>query len=265
MKIGIVIPVYIATDLHIDFTEQTIGSIKTKHETQIYTILNYCHPMFQSRADHLPNIVPNPKGNALAAAWNLGMDLAIKDSCDYILFPNNDILFHPECIDNLVDFANENHQAVMWTAAQADGNDRNFKLSPPEPRDDFDEHPHFSCFMVEREFPQILSKIERGTKEPFPGYFDENYKPAYFEDGDMHNRILRANLKALKTARAWFYHYGSRTIHVDENLFRSNGTTYEKNKAYFTQKWGWNPQDNSPVENDDQIRFKFKQPFEKAD
>lgn len=261
MKLIIGIPIYITDPLHIDFTRQTLESINTSHDKQIFIVSNYVKPEFQEEVDklikefHAVNYV-NEK-NSVSAAWNRAIDAAVLQNVDYILLPNNDIVFHPDCIDNLIKFAEEHQDGILWTANTHD-NLRTLKTA--EMNDSFDEHPHFSCFMMSLKGVEKLQEIEKDTKEPMPGYFDEGFEAAYFEDNDMHNRILRAKLKAYKTASALFYHYGSRTIKVDEDLYLKNNVTYNKNRDYFKSKWGFDPH-GSAVENDDPIRFKFKEPF----
>lgn len=266
MKIGIVLPIYISTDLHIEFTEKTLESIKSGHEVETYVVATHVEPelenvitsvvMTYSDQLHLAD-----KGNILGAAWNQGINYFVGKGVDYILIPNNDIIFHPEAIDNLVQFAEENKDGVyMWTANEYE-NLRKIKTAKVD-NFSFDDHPHFSCFMVSPNSVNQLADYEKDNGEPFPGMFDENFKPAYFEDNDMHTRILRSGMKALKTASAMFYHFGSRTIKSDDELDRKNKRTYEASRAYFIDKWGWDPHGRA-VDNNDPIRYAFSKPFNK--
>lgn len=264
MKLIIGIAVYASDPLHLDFTEQTVKSIKTKYDKEILLISNYVKPNLKEDLENLAKkyncqLIENPDGNSVGGAWNIAITKAIIDSAGpkYILLPNNDIVFKSDCIDNLVKFAEEHPDAILWTA---NTHDNLRTLEQAEINDSFDEHPHFSCFMMSVDGINKLQKIEMGTKEPRAGLFDLGYEAGYFEDNDMHNRILRARLKAYKTASAIFYHYGSRTIKVDDEVFLKNKITYENNRQYFIRKWGFDPH-NNPVENDDPIRFKFKEPF----
>ena len=258
-KIAIIVPVYIANDLHLEFTETTIASIKTSHEYELVLVNNFCVPEYFGKLTEMSKTVIHTKENNVSASWNEGIKYAIENKFNYALVINNDIIFHPLAIDNLVKFAQEHTEYVMWTAVEH-GDFRSIKTA--QPRDSFDEHPHFSCFMISPKTVELLKKKEEGTKEPNPGLFDKNFKPAYFEDGDMHNRILRAGLKAGKTAMSLFYHFGSRTIKVDDDLNRKNKRTYEASREYFNKKWGWDPH-NNVLENNDKKRFIYKEPFEK--
>ena len=257
MKIIVAIPVYISNELHAEFTETTIKSIQTIHKSEIILINNFCKPEFIPRMRVLAKLIYSRENN-VAAAWNTGIRYGFEKKADYILIPNNDLIFHPKCIDNLIKFAKLHSEYILWTASEYTDM-RTLNLAKFE--NSFDEHPHFSCFMISPKTIELLKAKEERTKEPNPGFFDENFIVAYFEDGDYHQRILRAGYKAGKTASALFYHFGSRTIHVDDELYTSNKRSYEDNRAYFKQKWGFDPH-NSVINNDDPIRFKYKGPFQ---
>jgi hypothetical protein len=269
MKLTVGIPVYITQELHAEFTEKTVASIKSKnHDLEIVILINYCKPEYLERMEALGKVIMNSDGNCLASAWNEILDYGNETNADYILIPNNDLIFHPDCVDNLVKFAQEHIEYSMWTAAEWKGQTREETTTAIKScmnnvpiGEGFDDHPHFSCFMVDKYFTGVLADKEEGTKEPKPGYFDENIRPAYFEDGDMHQRLLRLDLKAGKTATALFYHYGSRTIAVDDELDLRNKHTYEKNRSYFISKWGFDPH-NNVLDNNDLKRFIFKSAFE---
>lgn len=257
MKITTVIPVYLSNSLLLDFTEQTLASLKTSHDNTILLVNNYCLPDLKEGLSKLGTVIDNPVGNSVPAAWNLGIKKAIENGSEYIFIPNNDLIFRNDSLDNLIKFAEEHKEMIMWTMAEhCDMR----TLKTKEPENTFDEHPHFSAFMVHKSFPEQLGKLEEGTGEPYPGYFDEDLKVGYFEDGDMHQRLLRQGLKACKTASAWFYHFGSRTIKTDDDLNFQNAKTYEYNRAYFERKWGFNPH-GQVHSNDDPVRFVYKKPF----
>ena len=262
MKLLITIPVYISNELHAEFTEITLKSIKTVHDYEIYLIKNYCKPEFefqlkQLQLDQLCGIITNPKGNSVPASWNLGIQTGIDKHADFIIIPNNDLIFRHDCIDNLIKFAKQHDEFVVWTATEYTDK-RTLEIFEPE--EGFDNHPHFSCFMLSPKTIELLKEKEVGTKEPYPGLFDENFKMAYFEDGDYHQRILRAGYKGGRIFSALFYHFGSRTIKVDDDVDRMHIQPFEANAKYFESKWGWNP-NGIVTESNDPIRFKYKGPF----
>lgn len=267
-------PVYITYDLHLEFTKQTIESIHkanhTNHDYKIFTVVSYCKTEFKKQLEELTSgqIIKYNDINGVSIAWNTGIKYGIEEKYNYIIIINNDIIFHPDSFDNLVNFADK-YDASIWTGAEWKGKDSvesrlaiRDNLKNITYTNDFDEHPHFSFFMMTPQSVSKLKSMEDNTREPYPGLFDENFAPAYFEDGDMHQRILRLGLKAYHSAASLFYHWGSRTIKVDENLGVQNNKSYEKNRQYFISKWGFDPH-SRVVENDAKERFKFKEPFEK--
>lgn len=263
MKICIGVAVYMSNDIHREFTEMMIKSIKSKHEILLCVVQTYATQEQQDKlrefieAQHIKHIYFKSDINSVSKAWNQAIIHGSMNGYDYVLIPNNDIIFKSDCIDNLVQFAEEHPEYIMWTA-----NEFAHKNTLEEAANgtSFDEAPHFSCFMVKNDFITRLRDKELGTEEPVPGLFDEKLVMAYFEDNDMHNRILRAGFKAVKTASAMFYHFGSRTIKTDDELNYHNGQSYERNRMYFVSKWGWDPHGKA-ITNDDPIRFEYIGPF----
>ena len=224
MKLTFVIPVYISNALHLDFTRQTLKSIQTSHDHKVIIVNNFCAPAFRPDLERLATcdwqLVDNPKGNILASAWNLGIKMSFSGDAgspsDYCLLLNNDLILHPKCLDNLVTFATNHPKFLIWSASEW-ANART--LSQAKMTQSFSFHPHFSCFMVA---PKTIEVV---------GYFDEHFTMGYFEDNDYHTRILHAGYQAAATNSAKFYHYGSRTINIDDNLKIEGKYHYQKNRA----------------------------------
>ena len=238
MKIAIVTVPYVSNDLHLTFTMETIGSIKTQHEVDLIGIVNHSREQgqeqiyFEENFDHLEY---NDRNN-LSRAWNKGIEIAVKRGADYVMVPNLDVIFNEHCIDNLVKFAEEHQDAIMWTGSEWENRET---IKEAEWDESFDEHPHFSCFLVKNDFVDRLGKVDVDKENK--GRFDEQYEPAYNEDNDMHYRIKLAGEKALKTATAKFFHYGSRTIKSDHDLEVNNVRTHGQNNLKHVQKWGGMP------------------------
>lgn len=272
-KILIVVPVYISHELHMEFTKNTIESIHkadhTNHTYKIYIISSYCKNEFKPELEKLtPDVIKYNDVNGVSIAWNTGIKHGIDQKYDGVIVINNDIIFHQKAFDNLITFSDEHPNFIMWTMAEWKGASNietriaiHNNLGDIPCGEGFDEHPHFSAFMITPDSSRKLAYKELQTKEPMPGLFDEKFAPAYFEDGDMHQRILRYGFKAGHTATALFYHYGSRTIKIDQDLNMQNGLTYEKNRRYFKEKWNFDPH-GVVIEHDDPIRFENKGPFE---
>jgi len=170
----------------------------------------------------------------LSAAWNKGIDEAFNEkSFDYALVINDDIIFAPCTIDNLVtEFENQSEDVLMLTGSNTriDIDEKYgtplgaFGYPDPGITGNFREHPDFSCFMIDRRLPEIVGK------------FDENFIPAYFEDNDMHYRIQLAGCKAGCTYSAPYYHFGSQTAKPE-----SFHETFRANREYYVRKWGAAP------------------------
>jgi GT2 family glycosyltransferase len=252
MLIGITCPVYLTNHQHERYLDWCTKSIVSKeHDLNFYPVENFVEPgllPLMYHFDHAYNeihILKTQGEQSVAKAWNAGIEAA-GDVCNYVLVINTDIVFKYNAIDRLVAFAETHQEAVMWTMSEyADLG----ILDEAAEDENYTEHPHFSCFMVKPDFLRVV------------GRFDENYSPAYLEDGDMHARLALANLKAYVYGGARFYHFGSRTIKEDRELWAKNGVTFPKNQQYFLSKWGV-----PPVNDVEQMRkVYYKHPYNESD
>jgi len=243
---------YITCKEHFYFLQKTMESIKNQYCPGIEIINMIYYNKYNE--EKLFNIYSNikeineDKPFSVSACWNKIIQEGFKQNAEYILVCNSDIIMNIFCVKNLVNFAESHSKFIFWTASEYDNE---FTINESNiVSDTFDEHPHFSCFMLNK---KTIDKI---------GYFDEKFYPAYFEDQDYHNRILIAGEKAGKTGMAKFYHYGSRTIKCDEELNKRNFITYEKNRKYFLEKWGYDGHGRGYT-NEERIKLSFKKPFNK--
>jgi len=212
MRIGIVIPVLNQFEKAVD----AISSIKSQYDCEVKIIPNY-------RED-----------NCLSAAWNAGLRWSRERRHSFTLIINDDILFAPDTIDNMVHSflkLETGKNCVMITGS----NVRNLLSNPYDilsyktKSKGYEEHPDFACFMVR---PIISLNV---------GFFDENFIPAYFEDNDYHYRINLRGLKAFSDASASYFHYGSQTQNASQSSPVVPPMCFEINRAYYIEKWGGNP------------------------
>lgn len=244
-KLGIVIAVRNC----LQYTQEAIASIKTKWPYQVYVIDDHSDQdmkdWLETRSDIIAFYDP-PESTGLAYNWNLGIRTALDDGCTHIFVPNNDVLFNPKTIDNLVTRINKG-DVVMVTGINSAG-------ACPSPLDIFNleigedsetEHPDFSCFMITK---KLLNKV---------GYFDENFRGAYCEDSDMHARIVLSGNKAITYNRAPYYHYASMTLKQNPNLSDQIRGQHGQNMNYFVQKWGHSLVGDPP----EMQKVYFKTPF----
>ena len=87
------------------------------------------------------------------------------------------------------------------------------------------------------------------------GWFDENFYPAYCEDGDHRYRMsllgigqARIGNVSDETDECQAVHgeapsWGSHTIHADPGLRSANKVTFSNNLEYYRRKWGGRPKE----------------------
>ena len=249
MKIAISCPIFITNAEHKNYLDLTTKSIFSKnHDIVFIPVENYIAPEFRPIHyffEHEPLEIIRTEGNepqSVSKAWNKGISIAADKKCDYVVTINSDIVFKSNAIDRLVDFATSRQEAVVWTASEYA--DLGGIQDAPED-ENYNEHPHFSCFMVKPDFFK------------YAGKFDENFIPAYVEDGDMHARLALVNQKCYIYGGSRFYHWGSRTIKSDRTLWDKNTQTFPKCQQYFLNKWG-----HPPVNEINQMKtLYYKNPF----
>jgi hypothetical protein len=196
-----------------EFTELVASAKTYKHELRIY-------PQLQNRHQ-----VP------LSKAWNNGIREAIADGCEYIIVSNDDVLFAPFTIDEMV---KQTSSALMELPESG----KEYVLFAPldvgETFDDpleiiwskkstefkFREQELFSCFMITPRYVELV------------GTFDENFDPAWFEDNDAERRrcLLGYGLVKFKVP---YIHRGSLSTKKLTRVLNSN-----KSQQYYARKWG---------------------------
>lgn len=153
------------------------------------------------------------------AGWNEGMLRAKEAGYKYALISNDDVEFHPGALLSLYKTLKEsragvvsaNPNAVFGSQGVIGGID-------------------FCCFAVD--IDQIFHRC---------GTFDENFHPAYFEDNDMHRRMILAGVECLIDTNAVVTHHGSQTQYFDRNNPVVPPHMFEDNRRYFIEKWGGSP------------------------
>ena len=253
MRIAITAPIYITNSQHKKYLDLTTKSITSVNHNIVWLPCeNFVHPAFKPLIytfEHEPREIKvlYPTGQqSVSQAWNKGIEEGSRAGCSYILVINTDIIFKTNAIDRLVDFAENNPEAVMWTMSECADL---ANLSSCVDDENISEHPLFSCFLVKTDFFKHVGK------------FDENFAPAYFEDNDMHTRLILAGLKAYRYGGARFFHFRSGTVKSESKLIKKNTAPLLQCQLYFIEKWG------HPAVNDaQQIReVYYKHPYNEAD
>jgi len=174
--------------------------------------------------DHAVNpiVLDNWNHNrGVAASWNEGMRKSLEIGNEYALITNDDALFTPGAIKEMYDFMKYKSNAVFVSPNQ-NAYDEN---EPPR-----ENGADFFCFMVN--IPKLIEKA---------GWFDENIFPAYFEDNDMHRRMLLAGVKSYILPNVQVNHVGSATQNFDPGNPACPPHQFEANRSYFVEKWGGRP------------------------
>ena len=224
MKIGVVSAMLINNAEMMRLTHQWAESVRSSHELSMYAMVNGLKAF---SVDQLEKGLRLMKGDlkifydterSVAGSWNHGIRAAIADGCELIAVCGNDTVLSPDAMDIMAEFgvSPANHNISAWsgcTAGHADGA-VNYDAGD------------CSFFMIR---PWTI--IRHGT-------FDENLKPAYYEDNDMYARIVLGGGECASLHKAKFFHYGSMTTKTDPDLARKVQTRFVMNSRYFQQKWG---------------------------
>ena len=166
----------------------------------------------------------NGRNAGVAFGWNQIIDKALEWGATKILICNNDIAFGPHTVDGMCEaydrLRKEIPETVMVTATN---HTRNLgDIGNVKQEWSHHEHPDFACFMLT---PESIDRV---------GMFCEDYDPAFFEDNDMHWRILLMGYKAFGTNWAPFGHMVSQTRFNNPNIishyrFNVNKTKFCRN------------------------------------
>lgn len=210
-RVGVIIP---TLNQHKRALE-AVSSIKTEHDWEFFPICNWIN------------------GFSVAQSWNHGMRLAMDRRHDYMLILNDDVLLAPEAIDTLVESMEQDPDIGIVTCRDY----REHWLLRNNPyatlhfypeQSGLSDGPDFAAFMIR---PFAYLDI---------GPFDENFKPAYFEDNDYCYRTILKKWKCVSHMGAAFYHYGSQTQNAG-NQPVVPGLQFEMNRDYYMSKWGGPP------------------------
>jgi GT2 family glycosyltransferase len=247
MKLAIVMPVVLQTETLLTMTQEAVSHLKTRNNAVLYVVCNRLHVCLPEilRADlerqfwgqvvvvHEPGVE-----RSVAGAWNKGCELALAAGADYIAVVANDTRLRENCLDNLIEYGQKT-ETDLWSGISF--NDRN-NIDPIGVTDGAD----FSCFMIR---PGTLHKH---------GFFDFNYRPAYFEDNDYYGRVVLGGGECRVVHGAQFFHHGSMTVKEDAEMAYHVSYWFGKNRAYFSEKWGVPQPENS---REGVLRLYYRHPF----
>lgn len=213
MKLAFITVPFIKVEEHKNKMIQTYNSIENKeHEIYKIAIVNHANEEDLELVRSFNDYTEVNDENCLARAWNKGVREARDEGCDLYIISNLDVILNKNTIDELV----KTSDMLLW--------------SPIETRygikfnHGYDEHDlSFSFFIMK---PECIAKV---------GYFDETFKPCYWEDIDYSYRMKLLNLKHEGVNTCYFEHYGSSAIN-DAKI--DIMPSYIENMKYYMSKWG---------------------------
>ena len=199
MKLGLIAVPYFVSDLHRTWAEETMQSVVTRHQLLRIAIVNRLGNEIADRAflSRCFDEVYDNDRNCLARAWNIGIERAFSGGARFVLVMNLDLLFHPQCIDALVDFAEAHPEGLMWCATRWA---ERHTLLRAVLEDRFEYGINGNCFLIDQ---RLFEEV---------GRFDEQFEPAYLEDSDMAYRIKLHGAPILISLRALFFHLEAATM-----------------------------------------------------
>lgn len=168
-----------------------------------------------------PIVLDNWNGNrGVAASWNEGIRKGF--GLDVVIISNDDVAFYPGTIKKIAQPIKEEEFDLLSVVATDTGQHGFLE----------DAKPDFCCFAINPE--RFVDQF---------GMFDENFKPAYFEDNDMYYRIKLAGGRSALRLSARVDHGGSVTqfsANNEEGRVVSH-EQFRKNQSYYSAKWGGIP------------------------
>jgi hypothetical protein len=233
MKVAFVVVPYIVNEKHFFFATQTLDSLRTRNKLDRIAIVNALNgpEMYQrwltSTFDHCEF---NDRNN-VARAWNKGIHRAFDRGADLVIVSNLDLTFHPQAIDNLVEFTRLEPNSLLWSGQPWTDLD-SLRITPLkfETSDCLDA----SMFALDRRLFDLI------------GEFDEQFEGAYHEDKDMIWRIKLAGQRIVSTSSSRYFHVERATLKalvIDEQIaeFKILAKQVDENLERYLKKWGGKP------------------------
>jgi GT2 family glycosyltransferase len=212
-------------------TEQAVRKIKSAHPITLYVMCNRLEQMSDDQlqgklqaavSDNVKVKVSNSyKERSVAGAWNEGIRLAQLDGHKLFIVMANDIVLEPTAIDALFNFSCDVRSANVGIWSGCSNND-GVTRAPGSIDDGCD----FSFFLLAQ---RTIDRV---------GHFDENFRPAYFEDNDFAARVILNGMQCRYVHDARFFHHLSATRRNDEEAEHHIAHWFMKNQQYFVRKWG---------------------------
>lgn len=224
MEIAVIIPACLQQTALLNRFRENLRTLQHDAITRIIVVCNRLNLMTGASLEALlqqgvqsPIQVLHDKERSVAGAWNRGIELAMEAGIGSFLITAVDVAVTSKTVDELLRFGQAHAEVSAWSSTA------NQELC--DCSDESAEGCDFSCFMLR------TSTIQRH------GWFDKEYKPAYFEDNDYAVRLVLGKQPPQKVIAARHQHEGSLTIKLDPEMAHHVRSWFEKNRARYNAKW----------------------------
>lgn len=232
-ELGIIVPVWLQEERLLRILRKNVQTYNPILDTNLYIVINRLRghepadleksllgDFIHGKAVH----VINEKERSVAGAWNRGIREALNDGCKYLYIVALDISLHSLCLSNLISSLIYNTEYDMISSV------------------DFQQGIGLTGFVKGCDFSSVIFRKE--TIEKY-GWFDKEYKPAYFEDNDYVTRIILGGGQVTSCYDAVHYHLGSATIKMDGECAHHVRHWFPLNQRRYVEKWGHGVSDDS--------------------
>lgn len=223
-KYAILTVIYQDNPKLIDLTNKAFAGFP--ENVEIYAVINKMLEEPKIKFNKLVN-----GENCLSSAWNLGLDTIFKNY-DYAVVTGLDSITPSKNeIESLVDLLEANPSFGLVSATHIGAG------SPPYIRPKIVDVTHgdgsFSFYVLSK---QCFRKV---------GKFDENFKPAYFEDNDYLERLKLNKYTPKRSEKITYLHLVQGTMKHSPEIKLKYNEFMQHNLDYYISKWG-NPPAHLP-------------------
>ena len=236
-----------------NLTKQCVESIWTNTQAKIHVIVvdNNSHDedvykLLSSLDQESSTIIYNNTNTGFPVGMNIGIQEAIERGSDYIVIANNDTVFTPRSIDNLIDCleSDENIAIAVPSTNYAFSKQRipqigrydsmsgmmtfaeRFMLANAKTYESV-SHVTGLCMAFKKEFVTEIADADGN-------FFDPCFGKGNFEDNDLCRRTLGAGKKLMICRDSYIHHYGSQSFKTDAGAYAK---LLADNEEVFRGKW----------------------------
>lgn len=204
--------------------EKLIASVETSGIQVTWYIHHHgADPDFAERIEALSartnfKIYMHRVNRGLSRSWNEGLHQAYEDGVEHALLVNDDLHFVGDGFSQFLDYARSqtDYGLAFLHGLETGASHHSGQIIAQG----------FACCIVT---PIALDKV---------GWFDENIAPAYYEDLDYFRRCHLSGVKIVTAADVLVEHERSKTTRENPEIAAQAGAVMQRNRDYYTKKWG---------------------------